>query len=377
MTLRTRIVDGLGRRNDVEVTNNNSIKASILDYYNFTNEIRYFVNPDYGFNMNINASSNLDELVHNGTDNVAWTGSNISGVPLTFNSTVDPVSGSYHINGTSLTNGTTFQLTRSISLGTVDFNSISGWINLINLGNPVAELYISGYDTSTGNPVGNEVSIFDYINTGNTGNYQPFTIPLSDMGLESESIDAFRFTVDILSSTVTFYLDDIYLTSIGTGTGSQIFTLEPNAGETLIVDSYNFYVIDDYDGLTGQNGMMKLEWDKILGETLTYGITYQRSSNGNILFSTNLRRIRSFLTIPYNYIENYASDGTYTMMNIHYRFFEPYVMSGVDKITLTVNDNMSGFQTFRTSANCKRVLGTTGEDSPITRRTLMGYGGRS
>lgn len=366
MTIRSRIVDGLGRRNDTEVTNNNALKVSTLKYYNYTNEIRYFLNPTYGFNMNVNASSNLDELVHNGIDDIAWTGSNISGTTVIFDSTVDPYAGSNHINGTSLVNNTTFQLTKSSPIGTSSYVSMTGYVNLLVLGNPTAEFYVSGYNTATSSQVGVEVSIFDYINTGNLGVYQPFTIPLSSMGLSDETIDSFRFRASLLSGAMTLYLDNIYLTSIGAGVGPQVFTLAPVVGETLLVDNIEWFIVDDYDGVTGQNGTMKLEWDKVLGETLTSGIIYQQYKNNLILFSENLRTISSWLSVPRTLIENYSSDGINTLMNINYQFAEPYLMTDKDKITLTVEDNLSGFIRFRAASNCRKLLGSTGNRYELT-----------
>lgn len=360
MTIKSRIIDGLGRKNDAEVSNNNAVKVSTLRYYNYTNEVRYFLNPTYGFNMNINASSNLDELIHNGIDDIAWTGSNIAGTTVVFDSTTDPYAGSNHIQGTSMVNNTIFQLKRSSSIGTGDFLSITGYINLITLGNPTAEFYVSGYNTLTSQIIGNEVSIFDYINTGNTGVYQSFNIPFNAMGLEDETIDAFRFRVSLLSGTMTLYLDNVYLTSLGTGVGPQEYSLQPNIDETLIVDTLDWFIVDDYDGVTGQNGVMKLEWDKILGETLSNGIIYQRYKDDEILFSINLKNISSWLIIPKTIVRNYASDGTNTMLNIHYNFSEPYVMTNHDKIVLIAEDNMSGFVNFRTSSNCRKLLGSTG-----------------
>jgi hypothetical protein len=162
---------------------------------------------------------------------------------------------------------------------------------------------------------------------------------------------------------------------MGTGTGSQIFSLKPNKDEILIVDSLSWFIVDDYDGVTGQNGVMKLEWNKILGEILINGMAYQRFKDGDILYSINLRTISDWFTTPNTIIQNYSSDGTNTMMNIYYKFSEPYIMTDNDKIVLIVEDNLSGFIKFRTSANCKRLLGSTGNETEINNYgNLLSYG---
>lgn len=358
--LNVNITNGNGKKNKTEVSNNNALKVATLQYYNYLNEIRYFLNPTYGFNMNINASSNLDELIHNGTDDIAWTGYSITGTTVTFDSITEPLSGAKHIAAISMANDSIFRFIKNSEINLNDYIALNGYINLIDVGGPGSNLFISAYNTIDGISIGDEVSIASYINPGNIGVYQSFTIPLSDMNLTNENIDSFSFTVNTDGIPPSFYLDNIYLTSIGSGFGPQIFTLRPNKDEILIINSINWFIVDDYDGLTGQSGMMKLEYNKILGEILSNGIVYQRFQDKNILFSILLKDISNWLTAPNTTIENYSSNGINTIMNIHYNFFEPYVMTYNDRIIHIVNDNMSGFINFRVSVNCKRMIGNTG-----------------
>lgn len=360
--IKSKIIDSFGRNNSVEVTNNNALKVTTLDYYNYNNEIRFFTNPIYGVNMNVDGSSAVGEVIHDGGDTSAWTGSTINGTSLDFSSTNNPNNGIYNIEAISLIIDTVFQLKRSSSVNLTNYVSLSGWINLTAMGHPNAELFVYGYDTIADSIVGSSIDLYDYINTGNTGVYQTFTIPLSDMSLTTQSIDSFRFAVSNKGGA-TFDLDDLTLNVITSGGGPQIFTLQPNKGEILIIDSYNWFFVDDYDGVTGTNGIQKIEYDKILGETLQNGILYQRISNGETLFTITVNHMADFLALPNAIIRNYSSDGTNTLINVHYSPSAPFVLSSQeDKMILIINDNLTGLVMYRSSANCRSVTNITGSD---------------
>lgn len=358
MSIKSHIVDGKGKTTKTEVTYNNALKVATLDYYVYSNWIQYFSNSTYGINMNVNGRSGGGEIIHDGGDTAAWTGSNITGTSFDFASTANPYSGTYNINATALATGSINQVKRSSKVGLINYSTLSGWM-YISTYNPTSVLNIYAYDTSLGIQVGSSVDIYNYVNTGSLGTYQPFIIPLTDMGLNTQSIDAFRFQT-AGGTAQNFDLDDITLTLASSGS-PVTFEYTPQPSNVIIVEKIWMMFIDNYDGVTGQNGVMKLEYDKILGETLENGFVMTRYVDGEVYNSFSVKNMGELLSVAGINVEHYSSDGVNTMMIVSFPYFEPLVLNHTtDKMTITINDNLTGFIKLTMCASAKKYIGETG-----------------
>ena len=90
MSLPIRINDGKGGGEQAHLHNKNG-DIGLVTYTHplqeYTAKLIPFLNSDFGVQMAIDASlSGSLELVHDGLDNSGWTGSNITGTKVTFDS---------------------------------------------------------------------------------------------------------------------------------------------------------------------------------------------------------------------------------------------------------------------------------------------------
>lgn len=358
MSIKTYLVDGKGNTTKTEVTYNNALKVATLDYYVYSNFIKYFSNDEYGIDMAVNGYSGGGELIHDGGDTAAWTGSNITGTSFDFASTANPYSGTYNIRAATIATGSINQVKRATNIGLISYSTISGHM-YISTYNPSSVLNLYAYNTSTGTQIGSAVDVYNYVNTGVLGVYQPFTIPLTDMSLNTQTIDSFRFQT-AGGANQNFDLDDITLTLAASGSPVS-FTYAPEPSEVLVCEKIWMTIIDDYDGITGQNGMMKLEYNKFLGETLDNGWLMSRYVDGEIYNSFTVRNIGELLSFAGVKIEHYFSDGINTMITVSFPFFEPIVLNHInDKMVVSINDNLTGLIKFTMSVSAKKYIGETG-----------------
>lgn len=104
------------------------------------------------------------------------------------------------------------------NLDLTSFTNLEGyiWINLFDGSDNVS---IYGWNTGTNSIVGNSVNISSYVNTSTTDEWQNFIIPLTDMNLDGETIDAIRIQT---TDSADCYLDDIILYTSSNPTNSGI-----------------------------------------------------------------------------------------------------------------------------------------------------------
>ena len=141
------------------------------------------------------------------------------------------------------------------------------------------------------------------------------------------------------------------------------YILAPPKGDIWKINNLNFFMVDIYDGVTGTEGVQKLEYDKLIGQTLESGINYQKISASTgvdvVSFSANIKNMTDLLTLPNMRIVNYSSDGTNTMLNLITTFAEPFFLVGNfdDRLIITINDDLRSMIHLRASAYCRRLLG--------------------
>lgn len=337
----------------------NALVVATRPLKSFYNKIKFFTNPDYGYNTNVAVGfSGTPIHIHNGIDNVYWLASVISGTWI-FNSTTQAHTGTKSIDASATTNNDTAQIAKGSTIDLSNYVAITGWVYLSSWndrGTKGIQLY--GWDTSTAAIVGSEINLKDYINIGLIGSWQKFVIPLPHMNLVGETIDAIRIkTVDIgAGSPPSYYLDDIQIEETKTPIE---FSIEPDPGTWLHVNNYSLLLVDAYASTLTDATMPYLSYDKLLGETsLTNGILYQRVIDGEVLLSFPFRDLGDILMFPGAKIENCGSDNTNTFLKILVDLIEPIVLKAEngDKISFIISDDLSGLLKLTVSANCKEEL---------------------
>jgi len=344
----------------------------------FTTQFLFFSNPTYGIDMNQSPPSGGTSInIHNGIDDVYWTASAIVGASRwNFNSSAEAHSGSYSIDGSTTINNDEAQFTTASGLSLSGYLSISGWIFI--KGWPVTgtkEVQIHAEKTTylidgngdflmapsgsnlvsiEGGQVGNAVDIGDYIDKNIFNTWQRFNIPLSGMALTGITIDSIGIkTVSLgVGDTPSYYLDDIQIQE--TGLALQ-YTIEPNNGTWLYVDMLNITIADALDSTLANASMPNLSYDKLLEATLVNGIIFQIFENDEPISTNKFFGILDFLSFPRKNIVNSGCDGVNTWLNLNLEFPSPILLKheNLNKIVISIEDDMSGLLYFRMSLSCR------------------------
>ena len=357
MSLQVLITDpSTGRKAAVvDSEEKNALVVATRPLKIFRNKIEFFSHPDHGYNMNVACGfGGVPVPVHNGIDNVYWTGSIIVGTWV-FDSAAQAHAGAKSVDATATVNNSVAQFTKAAAMDLSGYSAITGWIYLSSWDDRGTKgIQLSGWDAGTSSLVGKEVDLKDYINTGLIDSWQKFVISLYDMNLIDETIDALRIkTVDVgLGDPPDYYLDDIQVEE----TVYPIeFTIKPDAGKWLYVNSYSIFLVDAYVTTLADATMPFLSYDKLLNiASLENGILYRRNINGEVPLSFPFRNLGDILMFPGSRIESYGADATNAFLKILVDLGEPIVLKAEDddNLSFQIADNLTGFIKLIISANC-------------------------
>ncbi len=265
------------------------------------------------------------------------------------------------IDGTGTSNNDVMQLATSPLLDLSDYILLSGQIYITSWPSTgTKEVQILGWDTSTGS-VGTTVNIGNYVDTNTLNTWQSFSIPISDMSLIGASVDAFRITSIDLGPGVTpnYYLDAITLIELGGSGDSQTpeeYSVTADKGTWLYVETIHFTIVDEYAGTLADATMPLIPYDGFLGlGTLERGINYSRSIGDKVQFNLSIKDLVDLISLPGVHMSGNGSDGVNTWVSFTMELTEPIVLKyeNMDKLSATVQDDLSSLKFFRASVGCK------------------------
>ena len=298
----------------------------------------FALNDEVGFQMAINgASGGTPEPIHNGTDNSYWTGSNIQGTKVDF-AFSGPLTGlSVEVNKPAISD--IWQFMDASTTDTSNFIGLSMTIQVDSGWTVGNDISVCGHNTLTGLPVGNSVLLSVYLNEQDFGLIQKLAIPLSDMGLESGTIDSIRMEVmEKTGAGIVCHIDDIQLEETS---GSKVFRITAPDETNYFISELKFTYIDQSSTVLADNSMPNISYDQILGlSKLTNGIGFSTVINDVPLFTASVTCIADS-TRGGSILENVYSDGTNTHITVATRFEQPVLLksSTNDAIEITVNDD--------------------------------------
>lgn len=314
----------------------------------YTPETRFFLNSDYGAEMNQNvAFGGTPDKVHNGTDDALWTYSAIAGTKFTEDSTTQAKNGSKSFQTNNAAVGDTAQFYKGSDVTVASYVAISMWVYVDKDWADGDSISMYGWDTGSSAVMGNAVGLEDYFDWSNYDTWQTIALPLADMGLTTGIVDALRMEiVTKQAKSPLFYLDDIQFEETGT---PLIYTVEPDKGTWLWLDALRFAIAAAYDTDEANGTLPGLAYDDLLGVSITNGVVYQRWSNGSPAFTATSYNLGDWLQFPHQRIENAIHDGTNTMLSIQTKFGRDTVLKAEndDRLQLTIQDDMSGLLLYR------------------------------
>jgi len=311
--------------------------------------IRPFLSSTYGASLNQNVTvGGTPEIIHSGVaDSVAWTGSNVTGTKVAFNSTVRIITGTQSIQVDNPTLLDTWQFLRASTTALTGFETLTFNVNVDSawtLGDVVS---MFAWDSASALQVGDAVNINDYFDPFNFDVDQSVSIPIEDFNVGTDSIDAFRMTLTEKDGQApTFYLDDITLQQTG---APASFFLRPDSGFIYTVDRIFLTFADDINISVTNGTAAGLSHDQIMGiASLPFGLILRRIVDGLIVQTSIIRNIGDLMAVG-GTVSDVVCDGTDTLVTMALDFTALDLVltsSTLDHMEVIVNDNLSPLTRF-------------------------------
>ena len=353
--------------------NSNALVIATHPLKKYIENTIFFSNDAFGINLAIPAGANggTPELIYD--ENIEWLTSSVVGGGWVFTQTavgsISPHSGSIMLDATGTTHNDTMQFFNGDNLNLSTYDSITGWIYVTAwpvLGTKAINLL--GWMSTGGIQVGVTVDIGTYIDIGLTNSWQKFTIPLGDMSLIGETIDALRITTIDLGggSAPDYYLDEIEIqeTPTGDAISSTIFSIEPDIETWMHIDSFTFFFADDdFSTILADSTMPNIPYDSLLGiGPLSNGLVYNRFNEDEIIVTETINQFSDLIRLPSTVVSGYGGTKTPggSWVSVVSPVAEPIILKpeNKDKIRWVVSEDLSGLDLLYISAKTKLEIRT-------------------
>ena len=362
MALKTHITDsGSGLHAAVvDGEEQNALVVATRELKTYTPKSIFFTNPTYGREMAQNgAFGGTPLIIHNGTDDVAWTMSEPVGTKWVADNAAQFYAGTKSLYCDNPSVGAIMQVINNLGPGnnldmTGNRVALTMWIRVGS--DWTAGDSFSIYAMVDGAQVGDKVYLEDYFNFTHYDAWQFINIPLTDMSLEAATLDAFRIQTEARAGakSPTFWIDNLILQE----SGAPIkFAIEPSKGTWLHVSSFQTIFVDAYSVDNADSTMPQLSYNKILDMTPAKGYKYEYFSGGLIDndFTMRFVSLMDLLSCASAEITNAISDGTNTLITVLQKYPQPIVLKAEnrDKIVITIEDSFNALLKFRVCAQAK------------------------
>jgi hypothetical protein len=319
-----------------------------------------FAHDTYGIEMAQDAAYGAGELlIHDGTDTAAWTFSEPVGTKWIADSTDRAYDGTKALKCDNPNIGDIMQVINNVGPGddidmTGNYVALTMWINVDK--DWAGGDSISVYAHVGGALVGNAVYLENYFASGSYDNWQYIDIPLTDMGIEASSIDAFRFENEAREGgkSPKFYIDELTLQASGEPID---FEIEPDPGTWFHIKSFQTTFVDAYSADNADSTMPHLSYDQILGMTPTVGFVREqyRENKANPVSRKRFTNLMDMLSLHGATITNHISDGTNTLITVTQDLPEGMIVTlkseNLDRIVYYIEDDFSQLLYFRVTAS--------------------------
>ena len=335
MPVKVQVVDYGGEMAGLCMHTKGKVSGGVVYTREFAERVsqtRPFINPIYGSALNQDASfGGTPEVIHDGTDSVAWTGAAVAGT-WDFADTTDPFAGTKCTSLTTANNndGATFT---GGSIAGASYTAITMQLQLDTF--VAANHSIQLQFALAGVLIGSPVSLEDYIDPAVLGSYQGLSVPLTDLDVESLTFD--RAVITLLragGSKPTFRLDAFQIEETG---GTLEYTVSPDPRTILYVQEIKFTFVDNVTGNAANS------YEKILGVTLANGLVITRITKNGPVVGRNISSVHDFEGFGFT-VSPPRDDGTNSMITASVIFNRPIAINAMfdETIRIDVNDDISG-----------------------------------
>jgi len=359
MSIKSNIKDpatGL-EANVVNGEEENALVVATRPLKTFDNKLGYFSNDVYGIDMNQNgAFGGTAVKIFDGTDSILWTATDIIGGGKTaFNNGEQnhTTGGALSIKNNNSPIGDVYEIAKGSDQTLIGYVSFTMWVYVDKdwkLGDAV-DFY--GYRGAS--QIGNKVDLSDYFDYLDYDTWHKITIPLGDMGLDGLIIDAVRIEAEAKEGKAPkYWLDDIQLEETGI---PIVFTLKPTLGTWLHAKSLQVVLASSNDGTVAVEypTMPYIPYDTLLGVSIASGIDYKRINNGIAISEATINKFIDFMGLSNARVTGKGSDGSNSWVSLNVQFNEVVTLKAEDddKMTLTINDDLSGLLYFKVGVGAK------------------------
>lgn len=304
------------------------------------------LNPTFGADMNqAIAFTGTPELIHDGGDNVGWTGTAVAGT-WDFADTTNPNDGTKCVSVTQAKNGDNATFTDGTETDMGTHEALTGQIRLDTYSGANNTITIQFENNTV--LVGNSVNLDDYIDTGSIGGYQGFVIPKGDMGLESQIVDELNMTVGVVGTRPTFRFDQFQIEDDG---APATFTYAPTITQDVEVTGLKLIIADNVTATSSYNAIFGVS-------ALANGIVVSIRSFGQTSFAGTFKNLIDFLSIPLTTFQE-SIGAADSWMTLNLLFATPLHLHGPteDSVRFTIADDLSALAFMRVFISYKEHKG--------------------
>ena len=237
-----------------------------------------FTNPEYGSAMNQDGAFSGTPLgIQDGDDTALWTAQNVVGTKLTAGSTDRFYGGAASVLVDNPSLNDTWEFDKASNQDLSGYVALTMRVNVDKDWDTEA-IEIYGWDGTA--EVGGRVQLAGYLPETVFDVWHPVVIPLSDMGLTGQTIQSFRMQLTSAGAAKKpkFYMDAVQLEE--TGADLRFTAISPVFDRRFHVYSMVINVADALDMSVVNGTVAGLSYDKLLGATLTNGLSFQVYQDG-------------------------------------------------------------------------------------------------
>lgn len=364
MGLKIQIVDGsLGQSAKLHKNALGAVGLIVFteDHIKKTDSFDFATNTTQGSDMNVAAVFSGTTIgIHNGIDNVYWTGSAVAG-SWTFNDNAQARTGAQSVDGTSATNGSIAQFAKGSDQSLSAHVGFSGWIYLTSFSATLnKELLFYGYDTGTGLQIGSSFNIFNQIDTTLFNTWQQYNVLFSDLNLSQSTIDAIR--IELISPSgpaPNFFLDDVAIEELG---GPSTFEYKVPIGEMNTI-GYLRLVFGSSVNTDHTDGTVPfIEYNDFFGlGVLSKGIIIKIIRNEKEILHRTFTTVGSLLEWPMSHLTDIISSGSTTFAVWETTIVDIGDLQGSrsDRVEIVIQDDFSSLGKVRAIVGFKKWLDPT------------------
>ncbi|KKM00411.1 hypothetical protein LCGC14_1804750, partial [marine sediment metagenome] len=282
----------------------------------------------------------------------------IVGGNFTFNSADVAYAGGISVKTDNATINDIMEFDKGSNSNLSNYQAITMWIYVDKDWANGDRIDIYGWDGTS--QVGTRIDLSNYFDWGSLDVWHKITIPLVDMTLTGETINALR--IEIIAKegkSPKFYIDNFQIEETGT-TSLSSFIVKPESGTWLHVKELHYFIADNnFSTILADATVPLIPYNSFLGlPALSTGLLYQRIIDGEVILSATIKQLSDILQNPGTELVDFGSSGqgaTNTWLKIKVIFTEPLILKFEtnDHLKFIVSDDMSGLDIFRVSVGCK------------------------